>query len=137
MAVERFDWFGAARLHRSGDRVLRDDLRWLRSMYASYYNGVRTHLALGKDTPIARPIERFVRITDEPIPGDHRSLHCRIAVVYRKLNGVRVKRGTKRTRAPRCIVFPSRTIHRNCEDVRNGIGLCWVLEPRGATAPAL
>jgi transposase InsO family protein len=51
-------------------------LRWLMSMYASYYNEARTHLALGKDTPITRPIERFGRITAEPMLG---GLHRRYA----------------------------------------------------------
>jgi transposase InsO family protein len=34
-------------------------LRRILSKYASYYNEVRTHLALGKDAPCTRPIERF------------------------------------------------------------------------------
>jgi hypothetical protein len=46
------------------------------SMYASYYNPVRTHLSLGKDAPIGRPIEQFGRIIAEPML---RGLHHRYA----------------------------------------------------------
>jgi len=50
------------------------------SMYASYYNEARTHLALGKDTPITRPIERFGRIIAEPMLGDmHHPLGANLA----------------------------------------------------------
>jgi hypothetical protein len=51
-------------------------LRRIVSMYASYYNDVRTHLSLGKDTPISRPIDRFGRIIAEPMVG---GLHHRYA----------------------------------------------------------
>jgi integrase-like protein len=34
-------------------------LRRILSKYASYYNGVRTHVSRGKDAPCRRPIERF------------------------------------------------------------------------------
>jgi transposase InsO family protein len=46
------------------------------SMYASYYNEARTHLSLGKDAPISRPIARFGRIMAEPMVG---GLHHRYA----------------------------------------------------------
>jgi hypothetical protein len=36
-------------------------LRHLLSNYASYYNGVRTHLALDKDTPLHRPAQTVGR----------------------------------------------------------------------------
>ena len=51
-------------------------LRRIVSMYASYYNEARTHLSLGKDAPISRPIERFGRIIAEPMVG---GLHHRYA----------------------------------------------------------
>ena len=33
-------------------------LRQILSSYAAYYNGVRTHLALGKDAPLGRAVQR-------------------------------------------------------------------------------
>ena len=52
------------------------DLRRILSLYASYYNGASTHLSLAKDAPISRPIERFGRVTAEPMVG---GLHHRYA----------------------------------------------------------
>ena len=42
--------------------------------YATYYNEVRTHVSLGKDTPCTGPIERFGDVVAYPILGglDHR-----------------------------------------------------------------
>ena len=37
-------------------------LRHLLANYAAYYNGVRTHLALDKDTPFHRPVQTVGRI---------------------------------------------------------------------------
>ena len=37
-------------------------LRHLLANYAAYYNGVRTHLALDKDTPFHRPAQTVGRI---------------------------------------------------------------------------
>jgi hypothetical protein len=51
-------------------------LRRIMSMYASYYNETRTHLSLGKDAPISRPIEHFGRVIAEPMVG---GLHHRYA----------------------------------------------------------
>ena len=51
-------------------------LRRIVSMYASYYNGTRTHLSLGKDAPISRAIVRFGPIIAEPMVG---GLHHRYA----------------------------------------------------------
>ena len=51
-------------------------LRRIVSLYASYYNGARTHLSLAKDAPISRSIERYGRITAEPMIG---GLHHRYA----------------------------------------------------------
>jgi hypothetical protein len=36
------------------------------SMYAGYYNQARTHLALRKDAPVSRSIERLGRIIAQP-----------------------------------------------------------------------
>src|SRR5215470_2368328 len=46
-------------------------LRRILSKYASYYNEVRTHLALGKDAPCTRPVERFGTIVAHH-PADRR-----------------------------------------------------------------
>jgi len=37
-------------------------LRHLLANYAAYYNGMRTHLALDKDTPLHRPVQTVARI---------------------------------------------------------------------------
>ena len=51
-------------------------LRRIVSLYASYYNEGRTHLSLGKDAPISRPIDCFGRVTTEPMVD---GLHHRYA----------------------------------------------------------
>jgi hypothetical protein len=53
-----------------------EHLRRILAKYASYYNDVRTHVALGKDTPCRRPIEGFGDIVAYPILG---GLHHRYA----------------------------------------------------------
>jgi transposase InsO family protein len=42
-------------------------LRRILSAYAGYYNQTRTHLALQKDAPLRRPVQRFGRIAAIPI----------------------------------------------------------------------
>jgi transposase InsO family protein len=56
--------FGETHLHR------------IMSAYANYYNHARTHLALGKDAPIGRSIERIGHIIAEPVVA---GLHHRYA----------------------------------------------------------
>jgi hypothetical protein len=51
-------------------------LHRIMSRYANYYNETRTHLSVGKDAPISRPIEQFGRIIAEPMVG---GLHHRYA----------------------------------------------------------
>jgi len=51
-------------------------LRRIVSLYASYYNEARTHLALAKDAPISRPIECCGRVIAEPMVS---GLHHRYA----------------------------------------------------------
>jgi transposase InsO family protein len=53
-----------------------EHLRRILAKYAAYYNEVRTHVSLGKDTPCARPIERFGDVVAYPILG---GLHHRYA----------------------------------------------------------
>src|SRR5207244_6959194 len=76
--VERL--IGSAR-HECTDHVIvfnEDHLRRILSKYASYYNEVRTHLSLGKDTPCTRPIERFGDIIAQPILGGLHHQYARI-----------------------------------------------------------
>lgn len=42
-------------------------LRRILSAYAAYYNEVRTHLALGKDAPLGRAVQRSGTIVAVPI----------------------------------------------------------------------
>jgi len=42
-------------------------LRRVLSLYAVYYNQTRTHLALHKDCPLKRPVQRFGSVTTIPI----------------------------------------------------------------------
>jgi transposase InsO family protein len=55
-----------------------EHLRRILAKYASYYNEVRTHVALGKDTPCRRPIERFGDIVAYPILGGLHHRYTRI-----------------------------------------------------------
>ena len=56
-----------------------EHLRRILAKYASYYNEVRTHVALGKDTLCRRPIERFGDIVAYPILGGlHPSIRSNI-----------------------------------------------------------
>jgi hypothetical protein len=49
----------------SGKRHLRHLLR----SYAAYYNQARTHLSLGKDAPLPRPVHATGRIIPRPFLG--------------------------------------------------------------------
>ncbi len=51
-------------------------LHRIMSVYAGYYNEARTHLALQKDAPVSRSVERLGRIIAEPVVG---GLHHRYA----------------------------------------------------------
>jgi transposase InsO family protein len=53
-------------------------LRRVLRTYASYYNEVRTHLALGKDAPLSRPVQVSGRITPVPILGGLHHQYVRI-----------------------------------------------------------
>src|SRR5260370_12019392 len=44
-------------------------LRRILRAYADYYNSVRTHLALAKDAPLVRPVQRFGDISVRPFLG--------------------------------------------------------------------
>jgi transposase InsO family protein len=53
-------------------------LRRILVAYADYYNDIRTHLALGKDAPLRRPIQRLGEIATRPILGGLHHEYCRI-----------------------------------------------------------
>ena len=44
-------------------------LRRVLTAYAEYYNQVRTHLALAKDTPMGRPVQNVRPIVSVPLLG--------------------------------------------------------------------
>jgi hypothetical protein len=46
--------------------------------YAAYYNGIRTHLALGKDAPVSRPVQSVGRIVAIPILGGLHHRYVRV-----------------------------------------------------------
>jgi transposase InsO family protein len=55
-----------------------DHLRRVFRAYAAYYNGLRTHLSLGKDAPAHRPIQRLGQVVARPILGGLHHQCCRI-----------------------------------------------------------
>jgi transposase InsO family protein len=54
-----------------------DHLRRVLKAYAAYYNHVRPHLALAKDAPLVRPVQRFGQVTARPILGGLHHQYCR------------------------------------------------------------
>ena len=54
-------------------------LRRILADYATYYNGIRTHLALGKDAPMSRPVQSIGRITAIPALGGLHHHYVRMA----------------------------------------------------------
>jgi transposase InsO family protein len=54
-----------------------DHLRRILLAYAAYYNRVRTHLALAKDAPLVRPVQRFGDISVRPFLGGLHHEYCR------------------------------------------------------------
>ena len=53
-------------------------LRRILSAYADYYNEVRTHLSLGKDSPRNRPIQQVGPLSARPILGGLHHEYCRM-----------------------------------------------------------
>ncbi len=54
-----------------GSTVGEAHLRQILSSYAAYYNQVRTHLALGKDAPLGRAVQRSGVIVAIPITSGY------------------------------------------------------------------
>ena len=54
-------------------------LRRLLAAYATYYNGIRTHLALGKDAPISHQVQSVGRLVAIPILGGLHHRYGRMA----------------------------------------------------------
>ena len=52
-------------------------LRRVLKAYAAYYNHVRPHLALAKDAPLGRPVQRFGQVIARPILGGLHHQYCR------------------------------------------------------------
>jgi transposase InsO family protein len=53
-------------------------LRRILTTYASYYNELRTHRSLTKDTPLHRAVERLGVVKSRPILGGLHHQYCRI-----------------------------------------------------------
>ena len=53
-------------------------LRWISKNYVTYYNAAWTHLALGKDAPIRRPVEGMGCIVAQPMVGGLHPIYARI-----------------------------------------------------------
>ena len=54
-------------------------LRRILAAYAAYYNEVRTHLALGKDAPMSRPVQSTGRIVPTLFLGGLHHHYVRMA----------------------------------------------------------
>jgi transposase InsO family protein len=54
-----------------------DHLRRVLQTYATYYNHVRPHLAVAKDSALIRPVERFGAVYAQPILGGLHHQYCR------------------------------------------------------------
>ena len=55
-----------------------DHLRRVLHAYAAYYNELRTHLSLDKDSPNRRPVQRCGHLTARPILGGLHHQYCRM-----------------------------------------------------------
>ena len=53
-------------------------LRRILGAYTGYYNDIRTHLSLGKDSPTHRQIQRFGQLAPQPILGGLHYQYCRM-----------------------------------------------------------
>jgi transposase InsO family protein len=53
-------------------------LRRILAAYTGYYNELRTHLSLEKDSPVHRPVQRFGQLAAQPILGGLHHQYCRI-----------------------------------------------------------
>lgn len=53
-------------------------LRRILGAYTGYYNELRTHLSLDKDSPDHRPVQRFGRLATQPILGGLHHQYCRM-----------------------------------------------------------
>jgi transposase InsO family protein len=52
-------------------------LRWILAAYAGYYNELRTHLSLSKDSPCHRPVQGLGQLAAQPILGGLHHEYCR------------------------------------------------------------
>jgi hypothetical protein len=63
----KIDWVNPARVHGHLIVFNAEHLGRILSKYATYYNEVRTHLALDKDAPLGRTVQRSGAIVAIPI----------------------------------------------------------------------
>jgi len=54
-------------------------LRRILAAYATYYNGIRSHLALSKDAPMSRAVQSVGRIAAMPVLGGLHHHYVRMA----------------------------------------------------------
>ena len=52
--------------------------RRILAAYAGYYNQLRTHLSVGKDSPSHRPVQRLGQVAARPVLGGLHHHYCRI-----------------------------------------------------------
>lgn len=55
-------------------------LRWILRIYARYYNDIRTHWSLNKDTPVPRPVQRTGDIKSHALLGGLHHHYVRVSV---------------------------------------------------------
>jgi hypothetical protein len=67
-----------AKSGRGRSQTWKTFLRQILAAYAGYYNELRTHLSLDKDSPAHRPIHRYGQIAAWPILGGLHHQYCRI-----------------------------------------------------------
>jgi transposase InsO family protein len=78
-ACAEADWLDPSRMPGSRHLIFGEaHLRQVLKAYAAYYNQVRTHLALTKDSPLSRPVHRFGYVVAKPIVGGLRHEYCQI-----------------------------------------------------------
>src|SRR5262249_12354256 len=78
-ACRTADCVDPARVSRPCGGVGETHLRHLLANYATYYNGVRTHLALDKDAPLHRPAQTVGFIASVTWPGGLHRHYVRMA----------------------------------------------------------
>jgi transposase InsO family protein len=72
-------------------------LRQVLKSYARYYNATRTHLALDKDAPVSRPVERTGVVRSRAILGGLITIHPSLSFRYaQRCGAIRIDRQRRR-----------------------------------------